>query len=363
MNDPKVSIMMPAYNAEQYIAAAIESVRAQTFSDWELVIVDDGSTDRTSEIIHSFDDSRIRYFYQENAGEAAARNTALTKMRGQLLAYIDADDLYLPDHLQQTVAYLEKHPDKDAVYTDGIHIDPDGRHLQSLASRRRGPFEGWIFEELVRASDVFGPPLCVVLSRSLIEEHQIRYDTRIVIGPDWDFFTRYSEHARFGYLDQQTCLYRVHLTNITVLTGLDKRAGYLAICRKNAIQLSSFDRCSLATRSYVFYDLLVNLLNGNPDEQDQVLSLTQFVALPATERARLLRLMASQALMKNSVSPIYPAAWLDRAGELNPADQKTRLLIFLLRLHPAVCRLFLQLRRQGQSDPGTLSPFHDLKKT
>ena len=363
MSDPQVSIMMPAYNAEQYVQSAIESVLAQTNRDWELIIIDDGSIDRTAAIIHGFDDQRIRYFRQENAGEAAARNTALQKMRGQWLAFIDADDLYLPDHLERTIAYLEQNPDKDAVYTDGFHIDSDGRQLQSLASRRRGPFEGWIFEEVVRASDVFGPPICVVLRRSLVEKYQLRYDTRIVIGPDWDFFTRYSEHARFGYLDQQTCLYRVHLTNITVLTGLDKRARYLAICRMNAIQLNSFQRCSVETRTYVFYDLLVNLLNSDPEEQDQILILPQFNALPAENQARILRLMASQAVLKKEIPAVYAEAWLNRAAGLNPADRKIQLLNFLLRLHPALCRLFLRLRRQGQTDSTARSPFYDLKMT
>lgn len=363
MSEPIISIMMPAYNAQEYIAAAIESVLAQTFTGWELVIVDDGSTDRTPEIIRRFDDRRIRYFRQENAGEAAARNTALHKMHSRWLAFLDADDRYLPEHLELTLAYLQNNPEKDAVYTDGLHIDTQGRQLQSLSSRRRGPFEGWIFEEVVRASDVFGPPMCVVLRRSLIEDYQLRYDTRIVIGPDWDFFIRYSEHARFGYLDRQTCLYRVHLTNISVLTGLEERAGYLAICRTKAIGLEHFRDCSVETRGYVFYDLLVNLLAGNPDEQERILNHPQFEALPLFERGRILRLMASQAVLQKAVPTAYPAGWLERAEDLNPRDRKTRLLRSLLNLHPALCRQFIRLRRQGQPDPNTLPPFYDLNQT
>jgi glycosyltransferase involved in cell wall biosynthesis len=363
MHKPKISIMMPAYNAELYIQAAIESVLAQTYSDWELVIVDDGSTDRTAEIIHGFQDERIRYYWQANAGEAAARNTALGKLQGEWLAFIDADDLFLPNHLELAMAYLELHPEKDAVYSDGLHIDSDGRQLQSLSSRRRGPFEGWIFEQVVRASDVFGPPLCVVMRRSLIDAHQLQYDTRIVIGPDWDFFTRYSEYADFGYINNQTCLYRVHLTNITVLTGLDKRAGYLAICRQNALQLASFARCSVETRGYVFYDLLINLLAGDPEQQDQIINLPQFDALPDDERARILRLMASQAILRKDIPSGYPVAWLEQARRRDPADRKTRFLYFLVRLHPAIGRQFIRLRRQGQPDQSKRSPFSDLNLT
>lgn len=363
MGKPVISLMMPAYNAGQYIQTAIESVLAQTVPDWELIVVDDGSTDRTAEIVHSFQDDRIRYIFQENAGEAAARNTALGKMQGRWLGYIDADDLYLPHHLERTLAYLEHNPELDAVYTDGWHIDQDGNRLQSLSSRRRGPFEGWIFEELVRASDVFGPPLCVVLRRSLVEQHALRYDTRIVIGPDWDFFTRYSEHARFGYLDDHTCLYRVHLTNITVLTGLDQRAGYLAICRQNALQVDSFDRCSVETRSYVLYDLLVNLLSSDPEQQDRILHMPQFNALPEAERARILRLMASQVILRGGLPLEYADKWLQQARRLNPADRKTWLIHVLMRLHPSICRQFIRLRRQGQPDAAARQPFSDLNLT
>src|SRR5512145_295142 len=98
--------MMPAYNAEVYIRQSIDSVLAQTYPNWELVIVDDGSTDRTGEIASEYGDPRIRVFRQENGGEAAARNTALKNIQGEFLAFLDADDLYLPDHLEVSVEYL-----------------------------------------------------------------------------------------------------------------------------------------------------------------------------------------------------------------------------------------------------------------
>ena len=220
-----VSIMMPAYNAENYIGQAIESVLAQTYPHWELIVVNDGSSDKTPEIASAFKDPRIRVIHQENSGEAAARNNALTHMSGAWVAYLDADDLFLTHHLAVTMNYLNKNPMMDAVYTDGFHIDSQGNRLKTLSSRRRGPFEGRIYEEVVRASDVFGPPLCTVLRRKIISNHNLEYDKRIVIGPDWDFFVKYTNVAKFGYLDQQTCLYRVHDTNITFQVDLNKRAS------------------------------------------------------------------------------------------------------------------------------------------
>lgn len=360
MPNKLISVMMPAYNAEQYIEEAIESLLAQTYTHWELIVVNDGSTDRTVEIVSRFTDPRIRLIHQKNGGESAARNTALDHMNGEWLAYLDSDDAYLPNHLEVTAAYLEEHPDRDAVYTDGYHIDPDGHRMKTLSSRRRGPFEGKLFEQLITSSDVFGPPLCVVLRRQIITDHALRYDTRIVIGPDWDFFIQYSEHANFGYLDEQTCLYRVHFTNITVQINLKKRASYLAMCRENAIKRTSFLGCSVATRATVFYDLLVNQLTGLPQRQDEITRWEEFHQLPDAEQARLYRLMASEALIEGEQHPNI-GQWFQQAVVFAPEDQKGRLLDRLYRVSPWACRQFLRLRRKLTGDaPRLQQPFHDL---
>lgn len=355
-----VSIMMPAYNAEEYIEQAIDSVLVQTYADWELIVVNDGSTDRTADILEGYTDTRIKVIHQENGGESVARNTALENMSGSLVAYLDADDAYLPQHLELTTAYLEQHPDQDGVYTDGIHINEKSEHLKSLSSRRRGPFEGNLFEELVRASDVFGPPSCVVLRREPITRRNLRYDPRIVIGPDWDFFIQYAEDTSFGYVDEKSCLYRVHQTNISVSVGLKKRAQYLALCREKAIKTTGFSGCSLETRTFVFYDLLVNLLTGYPDRQNEIASWDEFTQLPESERARLYRLMASEALIDGQFHNAVQG-WLQQASELNPNDRKSSLLSNLYKINPWLCQQFLHLRRViSRNASRNQHPFHDL---
>lgn len=358
---PVVSIMMPAFNAERYIHLAIESVLNQTFVDWELIIVNDGSTDHTRSIVKSYTDQRIILIDQENAGEAAARNTALNHVVGKYLAFLDSDDLFKPDHLKQTIEYLETHPEKDAVYTDGIHCDQDGNLLKSLASRRRGPFEGDIFEQVVRASDVFGPPMVVVMRSHTALDRQLKFDPSIVIGPDWDFLTRYAQDAQFGYLPVQTCIYRIHQTNISVTTNLARRRGYMAICRTKAIKLPRFNQLSLETRSAVFYDLLVNLLHGQEDRQVEATLWSEFTHLPTSEQARLLRQMASKAIQRGVTSKHIPA-WLQRSSELDPGNRKSSLILRLYRLSPAICRMFLTLRSPHQTDKLDSPPFADLNQ-
>ncbi len=354
-----VSIMMPAYNAERYIGQAIESVLAQTFQKWELIIVDDGSTDHTSEIIAHYSDDRVKTYHQDNGGEASARNAALEQVSGKYLAFLDADDLYLPEHLNLAVAYLESHPDMDGVYSDGYYINEMGDRLKPLSSRRRGPFDGDIFEEMVRASDVFGAPVCVVLQNDVITRRGLKFDTEIVIGPDWDFFVRYAETARFGYLNQLTCLYRVHQTNISIRTNAQKRLLHLARCREKAIKLKRFSKCSLETRVFVFYDLLVNLLTSFPERQAEITQWLEFQNLPTNEQARLFRLIASEALFKGEKHPRI-GEWLRRSYLLNPTDLIGMVLNTAYQISPQLCRSLIRIKSSVQRKPIEISPFGDL---
>lgn len=355
-----VSVMMPAYNAEKFIGEAIESVLAQIHQKWELIIVNDGSQDNTAVVAAQYSDPRIRLIHQENGGEAAARNTALQHLNGAFLAFLDADDAFLPDHLARTFAFLQAHPACHGVYTDGIYMDTAGNRLQRLSSQRRGPFAGWIFPEIVRASDVFGPPTCTLLRSHLIFDHNLQFDTRIVIGPDWDFLTRYCEWAEFGNLPDQTVLYRVHQTNITVQVDMVRRAGYLALCRENAIHRERFAECPLAVQTAVFYDLLVNLLPGQPERQTAVAQWPQFRALPPAEQARLYRLMASKSVLNRETGP-HVANWWQQANHLHPSDGRSRLLTTLYGIHPTLCRLFLQARQHGRAQANS-SPFANLNQ-
>ena len=320
-----VSVMMPAYNAAPFIEEAIASALAQTYPDWELLVVDDGSTDATAALARRFDDPRIRVFSKESGGESSARNMALERGTGEFLAFLDADDAFEPDHLDGAVAFLRTHPDCDAVYTDGVHIDERGARLASLQSRRRGPFQGRLYEEVVRASDVFGPPGCTVLRHEVVAGHRLRYDRRIVIGPDWDFFARFADIGTFGYLPARTYLYRVHQSNITAQVDDRRRAGYLAICRENAIAMPAFATCSLETRSAIFYDLLVNQLRGRTERRAAALGSPAFQALPAPERARLLRLVAAAAMGEPDAAGVpVGAGWTWRRRRTAPTGGPRR---------------------------------------
>ena len=114
---PKVSVIIPAYNAARYLPEAIDSVLTQTYQDCEIILVDDGSTDDTAEVVSRYG-TRVTYVQQSNQGVGAARNTGIDLARGDYLVFQDADDVLLPGKLEVQASFLDQHPDVDAVFSD-----------------------------------------------------------------------------------------------------------------------------------------------------------------------------------------------------------------------------------------------------
>lgn len=122
MNAPRVSVIIPTYNYGQYIEKSIDSVLSQTYTDFEIIVVDDGSTDNTKTIIETKYRNKVKYFYQENKGAPAARNRAARESKGEYLAFLDSDDSFFADNIEKKVAALEKNPTIGMVYSDGYCI-------------------------------------------------------------------------------------------------------------------------------------------------------------------------------------------------------------------------------------------------
>ncbi len=129
MNQPKISVVMSIYNSAKYLKLAIDSVLNQTFTDFELIIIDDGSIDDGADIVKTYSDSRIRYMYQSNQGLAAALNAAIASARADLIARMDPDDICFPDRLEKEYAYLCAHSNVVIVGSAAMCIDAEGHTL------------------------------------------------------------------------------------------------------------------------------------------------------------------------------------------------------------------------------------------
>lgn len=127
---PKVSVIIPVYNGEKYLRDAIGSVLAQTYTDFELIVVDDGSTDRSGRIVREEFGHVAQYHYQPNGGSAKARNSGVKASRGRYIAFLDADDLWMPEKLALQVPVLDTRPEIGLVHSDVEQVDPAGRHVR-----------------------------------------------------------------------------------------------------------------------------------------------------------------------------------------------------------------------------------------
>ena len=326
---PKVTVITPVYNGERYIGGAIASLLAQSFQDWELVVIDDGSSDSTPQILEKLTDPRIRIIRQQNAGEANARNVGLDHATGEYISFLDADDLYFPNAIEDLSSFLDLHPQYDVVYSEGQICDDQDQPLMRLSEIRSGVYTGNVLERLVLSSSVVTVPVCTMTRRSKILEHTVKFDPNLVIGPDWDFWIQLAVHVGFGYLDKMTCKYRVHNTNITRRVDVDKRKHDQVFGRLKVMNSDWFNDLSLYTREFFFTDLLVNIISGDAKTQTSILASTQFSKLPAYVRSNLWRTVGINVLQCERNEDLAKR-YFDESLKINPEDRKTKLLIWSL---------------------------------
>lgn len=196
----RVSIIIPAYNAENYLKRSLESALNQTYPNVEVIVVDDGSTDRTAEAVMAFNDSRIVYAYQTNQGQGAARNHGIRISKGNYITFLDADDAYLASKVEEEVRFFEAHPEYDAVYCNALHFFSGKPHkLYKL----KGKFPtGNIFMHLLHTSLI--NPNTLMISRKVVENGvMFGEDKEGRYFDDWSFFLKVSRAGyKFGYLDR-----------------------------------------------------------------------------------------------------------------------------------------------------------------
>jgi len=187
-DNPLVSVIMPAYNAAEYIAEAIESILIQNYRNFELVVVDDGSTDNTRDIVASFKDDRIKYIYKENAGVASARNLAIKKSKGTFLINLDTDDTMMPDFIAQHLQEFEKHPEADLIYCDDCLIGEDDKPIRVI-ERPEYTYRELLIRDLFRCGFPL-VPFRTCIRRSVFDKIGL-FDEGLLVGEDYDMMRRF----------------------------------------------------------------------------------------------------------------------------------------------------------------------------
>jgi glycosyltransferase involved in cell wall biosynthesis len=221
MTVPLLTICMPAYKADRYLEATLDSVRTQTFADWELILVEDGSNDRTEELVQNFARSvsqAVRFVrHEKNQGLPATRNTGIALARSEWIVLLDSDDLWTPDHLADLVACAERNPAADLVHSGSVLFDSDsGRELEIRAPS---------------AEIISGYPLSLFLGGYIIQPSSVMlkkslwtkvggFDPAFRYVEDREMWMRCARAGSvFAFTGRNTCRYRKHATALTTHSG------------------------------------------------------------------------------------------------------------------------------------------------
>lgn len=223
----KVSIIMPAFNAAKTIAESMESVLRQTFTEWELIVIDDGSTDETAEIVERFRRSEDRIFLlklSKNGGLPNARNEGCKISSGEFIAFLDSDDVWLEDKLSVQVDFHARNPDIEISHTDFHPFNRNGvskRPFKSLIDLKKNK-QGDIYPQICYKNPI--GVLTVMAKRGLLQEVNF-FDASLWTMEDQDLWIRIAKRGKkFGYIEDVLAYYRTSEGSITSKTGKYKKA-------------------------------------------------------------------------------------------------------------------------------------------
>jgi glycosyltransferase involved in cell wall biosynthesis len=248
---PLISVIMPVYNSKKYLHAAVESIFGQTLADFELIAIDDGSTDGSAAILESFQQNDTRLVIQrhtQNQGIPAALNSGLALASGKYIARMDADDISRPDRFQKQVAFLETHPEIDVLGSAVQLVDERGHVIGRLSL----PCE----DLAIHWKSLFSAPFVhptVMLRHSIRLEHNLRYSAAREQAEDYKFFTQLLGYAHGANSAEPLLLYRIHPGSITsqfdrekinrksmlILTNLQKHFPALSISHDQVLLVSN----------------------------------------------------------------------------------------------------------------------------
>lgn len=235
-----VSVIIATYNSAAYLKEAVDSVLNQTYQDLEVVIVDDGSTDKTRSLVEGLQSQhprRIQYIYQENQGPAPARNAGMRSAQGQYIAFLDADDIWLPDKLTRQMECFARDQAVGFVYCDNIFVDENNTVIENYVRKVR-LVEGDILWDLFQ--DFFIITSGVVFKKECIERIGF-FDEKLLVGEDYEYFLRLAAQYKAGVVKERLFRRRVHAKSLS-------RQDYILDARNDIQTLEFFLRSNPAFR-------------------------------------------------------------------------------------------------------------------
>lgn len=214
---PLVSINLCCYNSERYLRETLDSIINQTYKNWELIVIDDGSSDSSGKIVSEYVKKSypVHYYYQENRGLSYSRNRAIELSKGDYIAFIDHDDLWLPDKLEKQVKLFEEKTDVELIYSNFFSLK-NGR--KKIYFNKPNP-EGYVFRDFLRYYPV--ALLTVMIRRPSLQRLTGLFDTNLKLSEEYELFMRLLYSSRAGYIREPLAIYRIH-ENMGSLKYIDR---------------------------------------------------------------------------------------------------------------------------------------------
>lgn len=351
VQNPLFSVITAVHNGHRTIGETISTLIAQTEPSWEQIIIDNGSTDGTEEVVAAQEDLRIRYQYEPERGRSRARNKGIQLARGKFLLFLDADDWLLPNALSDHIRFFDRHPRYGVSVSDGHFCTDSGKEIVSFSERRGKVSAGNVLPRLVIDSGLIGAPVCVAVRREVVRRHAVSFHEDLYIGEDWLFWIEVAALTEFGFLESKTCKYRWHADNTTLGAGERRRGQQLAMVRQKAASAPYFKSLPDDVRREFFYQLLMDALKDNPEEQEKVIVSDHFANLSPSVQAALIRIMACARLAAGDSSDSVRRL-LRLSHSAGPSDWKTLVVSSLLAIHPKLAQLAVRGRKSLQKNVG-----------
>lgn len=269
---PVISVIIPAYNAETTLKDTLTSVLQQTFSEFELIIINDGSTDTTLEIISQIDDPRIKVFSYQNSGASTSRNRGFAQASGEYIAFLDADDLWTPDKLEAQLAALKIHPQADIAYSWSDCIDESSSFL-----RRGGhiTINGDALPKLLMMDILENGSNPLIRRQAVIEVGG--FDESLPAGQDWDFYLRLALKHSFVTVPRSQILYRISANSLSANVFKLEKGCLRVLDRAYSQAPESLQHLKPYSLGNLYKYLTVKALEGNP-QRLKALAALQFLS-------------------------------------------------------------------------------------
>lgn len=204
-----ISIIIPTYNAEDFIAKTINSILRQTYNYFEVLVLDDGSSDNTASLVKDIakKDNRIKYFYQSNQGLAYSRNRLSQMASGEYIAFLDHDDEWLPEKLKIQIDLFKRRSNCALIYGNVLNVFSDGRNSSTYFANRK-PHRGKVFYEYLIEGN-FVPQPSIILKTEILREY-LPFNADFKIAVDWELLLRLARDHSFDYVEEVVAIYNFH---------------------------------------------------------------------------------------------------------------------------------------------------------